>query len=1192
MPAHGATVVNSTFAVVDGRARACSKVNSCAELATPSYQQGLPMLRRADAIISRPRLRDSNRGDRYDERCFDRRTGRAIRRTIAVVGHQMRQQDREMPPLDSRESPHERRQSGPVQTQRLDKTAANAPRTDGYQSLDDRASVGDFQPIHSDSSKHSENLMKLTDHTVDLVTEKGGLETPKRDAKNLGSKDQGTNSAVQAALNLPGLLDYEIIEEIARGGMGVVYRARQRSLNRIVAVKMILAGQLSGDRDVQRFRSEAEAVANLNHPNIVSIYEVGETGGQHFFSMQFVDGYSLAEMLRFGPLSAKDAAECVRTIAEAVEYAHGKGILHRDLKPSNVLLDTARVPHLTDFGVAKRLQCDSQMTATGAIIGTPSYMPPEQASGNSDIGRTADVYSLGAVLYELLTGRPPFNAEKPTEVLLQVLNSEPISPRILNPTIPADLSTICLKCLEKPSARRYPTARALASDLGRWLQGQPIDARPVGRIERIWRWCKRSPVVAGLAALLVFVILGAFVGVTSQWLVAQSALARMQEAQTQRAKAQVESLLKAAPESLTSLLDQLQPQYDDIIPVASTMMRQPDLSDRDRLRLSLALLPGDPNQLGYLRDRMLAIELPELLALREAVAPYHAQLSGDLWRVLNNVDAKPAERFSAAIVLANHETDGSQHTAQWETHASFLTTHMLDSIGADPSSYERLVESLRPLRQVLLSSLTSAYSDRRQSQSTRAFATSILVKYASDQPATLARLLTNSDPWQFMIVRARLKSSMPDVMEVLLRQLEETAPSQAGDAEMESVSRRRAMAAVALLQFGMSEPVWPMFVHTADPRARSELIELICTLKTDPHTLIDRLDDESEVSARRAILLALGNYAKDAIQGKDQELLLNRCKQMYASEADSGIHSASEWVLQRFGESTILPEPRFPFAVPANPSVGWCVGPEQHTLALLDGRASAVIGSPSTEERRSVAEKLHPMLIGRRFALGTKEVTVGQFRRFVQAAELKMPPFTRKHSPDDSGPIIMVTWYRAAQYCRWLSEQAGMPEDQMCYPPIGEIREGMPPIEGYLNRTGFRLPTEAEWEFASRAGALTSRAYGSSEGLLPQYGWYQSNSNDRAWRCGSLKPNDFGLFDMHGNAWEWCGDRWTSYWERPRGRDVAETTAVDAASNRVLRGGSFDSAAKVLRSAFRDRFEKPQFASDEVGFRIGCTIPD
>jgi tetratricopeptide (TPR) repeat protein/tRNA A-37 threonylcarbamoyl transferase component Bud32 len=307
--------------------------------------------------------------------------------------------------------------------------------------------------------------------------------------------------------------DYELLEEIARGGMGVVYKARQISLNRVVAVKMILAGQLATQADHDRFHAEAEAAALLDHPNIVPIFEVGEHQGQHYFSMGYVDGLSLSARLAEGPLAPKEAAELAATVAEAVEYAHRQGVVHRDIKPSNILIDSHGRPRVTDFGLAKRVGApgtpgrDSGMTATGQVLGTPSYMPPEQAAGQiRAIGPAADVYALGATLYAALTGRPPFQAATSVETLRQVIEREPVALRQLNAAVPRDLETIVLKCLEKSVPRRYAIAQAVADDLRRYLEGRPILARPVGRSERAWRWCRRQPVVAGLIAAVALTL--------------------------------------------------------------------------------------------------------------------------------------------------------------------------------------------------------------------------------------------------------------------------------------------------------------------------------------------------------------------------------------------------------------------------------------------------------------------------------------------------------------------------------------------------------------------------------------------------------------------------------------------------------------------------------------------------------------
>jgi WD40 repeat protein/serine/threonine protein kinase len=295
--------------------------------------------------------------------------------------------------------------------------------------------------------------------------------------------------------------EYELLSEIARGGMGVIFKARQVSLNRIVALKMILSGNLAGSEEISRFRIEAEAAAKLEHWGIVPIYEIGEHDGQHYFSMGLVEGRSLQDRIHEGLLEPREAAALCSKITEAIAYAHDNGVIHRDLKPANVLLDLQGQPKITDFGLAKQVQKDSNLTRTGAVMGTPGYMPPEQAIGDSDaIGPLADVYSLGAILYAMLTGRPPFQSANVMDTLRQVMDQDPVPPKQLNPALDQDLQTICLKCLEKPAGKRYESAHALVDELQRYLAGEPILARPVSRVERAWRWCKRKPALASMAA--------------------------------------------------------------------------------------------------------------------------------------------------------------------------------------------------------------------------------------------------------------------------------------------------------------------------------------------------------------------------------------------------------------------------------------------------------------------------------------------------------------------------------------------------------------------------------------------------------------------------------------------------------------------------------------------------------------------
>src|SRR6478672_4281628 len=338
--------------------------------------------------------------------------------------------------------------------------------------------------------------------------------------ENANAAPKNKKSARAAEL-LGELGDYELLEEIGRGGQGVVFRARQKSLNRIIALKVIRLGQWASKVHLKRFRLEAEAAARLEHPGIVPIHEVGERDGSCYFSMKFIEGGQLDEVVRRTPMSIRQAADLIAKVARTVHYAHGHGILHRDIKPGNILLDAKGEPHLTDFGLARLVESESSVTQTLDVLGTPSYMAPEQAAGNNaQVTGTTDVYGLGAVLYQLLTGQPPFAGGTTYETIKLLLDTEPRQPRLLNPKIDRDLSTICLKCLEKDPKRRYSSALALAEDLERWLKHEPIQARHTGIIGRSRKWVRRNPSSALLAACLV--ALAAAAG----WIVWKSELIR------------------------------------------------------------------------------------------------------------------------------------------------------------------------------------------------------------------------------------------------------------------------------------------------------------------------------------------------------------------------------------------------------------------------------------------------------------------------------------------------------------------------------------------------------------------------------------------------------------------------------------------------------------------------------------------
>ena len=425
-------------------------------------------------------------------------------------------------------------------------------------------------------------------------------------------------SGPHTALEIPG---YEILGELGRGGMGIVYQARQKGLNRLVALKMILHADYAGPEERRRFRAEAESIARLRHAHIVQVYEVGEHNGSPYFSLEFCRGGSLAGTLDGTPLVPQKAAVLLEQLARAIHAAHVAGIVHRDLKPANVLLSEDGSPRITDFGLAKQLDNQQWQTASGAVFGTASYMAPEQARGaRSQIGPATDVYALGAILYELLTGRPPFRGATTADTLLQVVSSEPVSPRRLQPGVSRDLDTICLKCLQKQAARRYDSALALADDLARFQAGEPILARPVGSLERLLRWARRSPRVASLsAAVLLLVVLL----LTGSLLATARISETLQEERTQREKAErfAEDNQKLADKErraadtarqVASMLAKLFESADPIGILSGTPSSTRSTGDRLAIRQMLDSASGEARQKFADQPALLALLLDSL----------------------------------------------------------------------------------------------------------------------------------------------------------------------------------------------------------------------------------------------------------------------------------------------------------------------------------------------------------------------------------------------------------------------------------------------------------------------------------------------------------------------------------------------------------------------------------------------------
>jgi formylglycine-generating enzyme required for sulfatase activity/tRNA A-37 threonylcarbamoyl transferase component Bud32 len=1034
---------------------------------------------------------------------------------------------------------------------------------------------------------------------------------------------QGRGAAETAPARLPTPAGYEVLGELGRGGMGVVYKARQLKANRVVALKMILDSRPADLAEKVRFQIEVEAIASLRHAHVVQLLEAGEHEGRPYFSLEFCDGGNLAQLLRRRPLPPAEAAGLVEKLARAAHAAHSRGVVHRDLKPANVLLTADGEPKIADFGLAKRTDADGSLSQSGAVIGTPSYMAPEQASGKvREVGPATDVYALGAILYECFTGRPPFQGETAFDTVRLVLSEEPVPPSRLNRKLPRDLETICLKCLHKEASQRYGSAEALAEDLRRYRAGEPIAARPVGMTERALKWARRRPAAAGLvfvAVVLAGVVVVSLGIVSSQLQQTKSALDQKdreqqarQKAEQDRALERVNALTKAAPGAVPGLLAELEATREEVLPRLRELWARGDGDDpARRMRVGLALLQVEPELVrDDLASWLLRVGDPaEVLLFRDNLARHAPELRDRFWERAGA--ANPEERFRALVALAAFDPGDKR----WDEQAASAVEQLLTE---NPLYLETWVRALRPVAGPLLPHLSEVYRTAKSSER-RDYAATVLADFAAERPETLTDLLLDADtPRQFDVlfraVRRFPERAAGRVREELAIPTPDpnTPIKPEAAAARDRLARRQATGAVTLLKLGAADDAWPLFRFRPDPEARSQLIYRAGLFGADPKLLIRRLTDEPDVTARRALILALGEFTAEQLPADDRGKVTEQLLGWYRDDPDPGIHGAIDWLLRHGregdefrpldwgkgatlrkldGELVLRDEKKR-----LNPDRGrdWYVNEEGQTMVCVRDPAVFRMGSPASEAGRVVNEKPHQQGIGRSFAIAARPVTNREFEKFRRKMlPNRLAPEGDRWSPGPDAPAVGASWFDAAQYCNWLSDRDGLPESEWCYPPHKDVRVGMKQYPNYLERKGYRLPTEAEWEYAARAGSGSSRYYGNSLELLPRYAWFILNGQNRAWPVGQKRPNDLGLFDMHGNVFNWIQEVMWDYKVSRDGTptpDVEYLGAVQDNLGRGIRGGSFTYPAAEVRSAYR-LHNSPASYSNMTGFRPARTLP-
>ncbi|MEZ6132533.1 MAG: bifunctional serine/threonine-protein kinase/formylglycine-generating enzyme family protein [Planctomycetaceae bacterium] len=999
-----------------------------------------------------------------------------------------------------------------------------------------------------------------------------------RGATPFEGRAETSGSSEEQAVSWPKLPGYEILRRLGRGGSSVVYEARDLRLNRLVAIKMLSDGDSAIPDHVRRLRAEAEAVARLHHPNILQIHQVGEDDGRVYLILEHVGGGTLAQRVGGQPQEPQWAAVLVATLARATHVAHRHGIIHRDLKPANVLLDvdlsSARaggesefVPRIADFGLAKVLQPvhsetlsirdhSGESTRVGDVLGTPGYMAPEQARGDNDaVGPAADIHALGAILYELLTGRPPYQGLNSIDILRQVIVDDPVAPHRLIPRTPRDLETICLKCLQKQAAQRYSSALELADDLQRFLNGEPIHARPINILQKAAKWMRRHPGAVVSAVIALILAAGILAGI----------LRHFDEVRTVRMLALVNSLATAEPAAVTSLTIQLADYGEESWIVLEQAIADVPQHSRAWLNLKQAQLVHNPAPAAELVDYVPLAEADNIDLLKTALQPYRSVVRDRLWSDVVSETTATGPRLRAACVLAD---DLTCEDSRWNDVAEMLADELVKE---NPLHASRWAASLAPVSRALVPPLVDIFREEKRSAAERVLAAGILASHNSGDDRLLTELLLDATPAQYSVLLPELRDEhLVDQLKLALQ--EDVHPSASEQAASDQQSpeflkrhrrqhRRRAIAAITLARLGHSSELERLLLPTLDPTGRSDAIELAAQLNLPPRWFVEQWRSNPTPGSRQAALLALGQYDTRAFLASQYSDLVLELQSAYHKDPDAGVHSAIGWILERwkYRVNAVALSP----AEQPSTELRWFTNGQGQTYVILPA-AVVTLGSPETEADHEPDESLHTASIERPFAMACCEVTVSDYLRFRPDAWV-----SPKYSPEAECPMGNLSWFDAAAYCRWLSEQEGVSEADMCFPPVDEIKPGMVLPEDVLHRTGYRMPTEAEWEYACRGGTNTSWSFGDASDLIGTFSRCLDNSDDRTGPVGVLLPNCFGLFDMHGNVSEWCLEAGSSYKEQTN-RQQNLRAAIEL-QPRSIRGGSFGVRPLAQRSARRAR---------------------